>query len=68
MAILFIENGYLFMKNFSTVSYQTGSQALTAILNVATNIAVLFTVHYKPVVAYKLPWVVRVITESLHHY
>ncbi|MBK6958383.1 MAG: hypothetical protein IPH22_08365 [Nitrosomonas sp.] len=24
-------------------------------LNVATNIAVLFTVHYKPAVAYKLP-------------
>ncbi len=37
MAILFIENGYLFMKNFSIVSYQTSSQALTAILNVATN-------------------------------
>lgn len=55
MAILFIENEYLFMKNFSRVSYQTGYQALTATLNVAANIAVLFTVHYKPVVAYKLP-------------
>jgi|CXWL01.1.fsa_nt_gi hypothetical protein len=28
---------------------------LNIILNVATNIAVLFTVHYKPAVVYKLP-------------
>ena len=30
MAILFIENAYLFMKNFSAASYQTSSQVLTA--------------------------------------
>ena len=27
---MFIENGYLSMENFSAVSYQTGSQVLTA--------------------------------------
>ena len=42
-------------NNANNIGRKSLFLGLNIILNVATNIAVLFTVHYKPAVAYKLP-------------
>lgn len=43
------------LETTPTVLEEKSVPGLNIKLNVATNIAVLFTVHYKPAVAYKLP-------------